>query len=264
MRKTIIKIRCLLSKSVIQCSCMGERSTKEAAEPGESGAESGYKSSSLLARLIHLAACVEPEHSDARILTLRQWLTLGIEQQVEDLRACLGDSNHSLPDILASETLRGLVPPCAMEAERLWFEHGIELVIAIVRGEDQLDRTPDPRIFRILRTIYDDFREDLTVKGLSAELGRSPDHLTRRLQQYTGIGVGRYLKLLRIHGAVRMLSNPLIAIHDIAVALSYSAPGNFARWFERELGTSPAEFRMKTVAFMSETHAAYSPLFRRN
>lgn len=222
--------------------------------PEESPIDDGGGAPPILSRLIELAACAEALQSkfaQERIRTLRQWLALGFGQQTADLRAYLRESGASLKALVSAGTLHDLVPSCAMEAERLWFKSNMEALIAIIRGEDSLQRRPDWRISRILDLAYRNGGASVRLKDLSAELAQSPDHLARRFRSYTGMRMSRYLSLLRMRGALEMLSNPQVTIQEVAFSMGYSAPGSFDRWFQRKFGVSPREFRRQ----LSSGHA---------
>jgi AraC-like DNA-binding protein len=232
---------------------MGERSAKQIAQPWKSAPDGGGGPASILGGLIFLAArAVELKGgpkaniqalSEARVGNLRQWLELSLEEQAADLRTYLCETRQRLAEILAAGTLRGLVPPCAMEAERLWFELNLEVLIAMVRGVEGLGEKPDESILQAVRVAYEYAGGFPNVKAFSAKIGRSADHLSRRFREYTGMGFGRYLQLLRMRVAFEMLRNPRVAIGEIAASLGYGTRGNFIRAFQSGSGMSPGEFR---------------------
>jgi len=233
------------------------------AETGHSPAERGGNTASIFGSLIALACAAErgcgsepPDAhrlSEARVQILRQWLGLGMERQAADLREYLRDRGACVETLLTAQALHDVVPSCALKAERLWFESSVEALIAIIRGEEALRRAPDSRLLCVLRLAYGGWSARLSAKTIATELGRSADHLTRRFRRYTGMPIGRYLKLLRMRAAFDELQRQLTSIHEIAALLGFSTPGNFIRWFRREFGMSPGEFRVEALAFMPGT-----------
>jgi AraC-like DNA-binding protein len=228
----VIKIRDLMAYT-------GERIAKEMARFEESALNGG----SVLGRLVSLAGCAGPDVSEARLRTLRQWLVLGLDQQIADFQAYRRDSSGRAEEMLAGADIREPVPCCAMEAERLWFESELEVVVAVVRAQDRLQERPDPRIQRILDATFDGSGAALNAKDICAELGRSADHLTRRFRAYTEMSLGRYLRLLRLRAAIEMLRCPAVEVKAIAASVGYSGTAAFVRSFRREFGMSPSEFR---------------------
>jgi AraC-like DNA-binding protein len=92
----------------------------------------------------------------------------------------------------------------------------------------------------------------LLARGLSsreavaAELGLSPRHLHRRLQEEGG----RYqaiLDELRSELAHKLLQSDA-GLEDIAGRLGFSNASSFSRWFRQETGLTPQEFRRATLS----------------
>ncbi|HEX5277946.1 MAG TPA: AraC family transcriptional regulator ligand-binding domain-containing protein [Fluviicoccus sp.] len=93
----------------------------------------------------------------------------------------------------------------------------------------------------------------LLARGLSsreavaAELGLSPRHLHRRLQEEGG----RYqaiLDELRSELAHKQLLQSRDGLDDIAARLGFSSAGSFSRWFRQTTGLTPQEFRRATLS----------------
>jgi AraC-like DNA-binding protein len=93
----------------------------------------------------------------------------------------------------------------------------------------------------------------LLARGLSsreavaAELGLSPRHLHRRLQD-EGAHYQAILDELRSELAHKHLLQSRDGLDTIAVRLGFSTAGSFSRWFRQETGMSPLEFRRETVS----------------
>ncbi|KFX27532.1 AraC family transcriptional regulator [Ralstonia solanacearum] len=86
--------------------------------------------------------------------------------------------------------------------------------------------------------------ETLDVARLADVAACSPYHFHRQFSLLFGIGVARYVQLLRLKRAAHQLAYRDDArITDIALACGYEGPEAFARAFRRQSGQSPSAFR---------------------
>jgi len=117
-------------------------------------------------------------------------------------------------------------------------------------GVDQDERVELPADFadslkQTLRAYLVDGYPDIE---LAAELaGTSVRTLQRGLSQYD-LSYSRLIQEARFEAAVQLLADPDIKIIDVAYALGYEDPSNFARAFRQLAGVSPHEFRMQQAA----------------
>lgn len=80
--------------------------------------------------------------------------------------------------------------------------------------------------------------------AMALMLQMSERTLKRRLQE-DGSSFQALLDQVKQQDSMRLLSNPSLAIQQVAQAVGYSDPANFARAFSKWTGTSPREWRGK-------------------
>ncbi|MFJ3304246.1 GlxA family transcriptional regulator [Streptomyces sp. NPDC086549] len=86
---------------------------------------------------------------------------------------------------------------------------------------------------------------DLSVESLAARARLSPRHFARSFQAETGTTPGRYVDLVRLEHARRLLEDTADGIEEISRASGYGTPEAMRRAFVRALGTAPAEYRRR-------------------
>jgi len=87
--------------------------------------------------------------------------------------------------------------------------------------------------------------DDLTVESLAARARLSPRHFARAFQVETGLSPGRYVDLVRLEHARRLLEDTADGVEEISRASGYGTPESMRRAFVKALGTAPAEYRRR-------------------
>ncbi|MFE0514926.1 GlxA family transcriptional regulator, partial [Streptomyces sp. NPDC058964] len=87
--------------------------------------------------------------------------------------------------------------------------------------------------------------DDLSVESLAARARLSPRHFARSFQAETGTTPGRYVDLVRLEHARRLLEDTADGIEEISRASGYGTPEAMRRAFVRTLGSAPAEYRRR-------------------
>lgn len=99
------------------------------------------------------------------------------------------------------------------------------------------------RFRRILEYIEAHLQEDLSVEALSGVAAFSKCHFHRQFSASFGIGVYKYVQLLRLKRASYQLAFREQPVIEVALSSGYEGPEAFARAFRRTFGQSPTEFR---------------------
>ncbi|MGW9069316.1 AraC family transcriptional regulator [Streptomyces yangpuensis] len=82
-----------------------------------------------------------------------------------------------------------------------------------------------------------------SVRECAERLGVTPGHLTRTVRAATGRSPGRLLNEARAYHAQRLLAHTELPVRQVAARVGFADPAYFCRFFRRETGTSPGEFR---------------------
>ena len=90
-------------------------------------------------------------------------------------------------------------------------------------------------------------RLDFSVAWLAANLGCSPDHLSRVFRRRTGKRLIESMHDLRIQRARRLLRGSTMGVAEVAWACGYARPSYFNRAFRARTGKTPREFVVSKI-----------------
>ncbi|MFF9603069.1 AraC family transcriptional regulator [Streptomyces sp. NPDC014684] len=82
-----------------------------------------------------------------------------------------------------------------------------------------------------------------TVRECAERLGVTPGHLTQAVRAATGRSPGRLLIEARVYQAQRLLAHTDLPVRQVAARVGINDPAYFCRFFRRETGTSPGDWR---------------------
>jgi len=95
-----------------------------------------------------------------------------------------------------------------------------------------------------LRALVDAFFRNERLLGFYAEkLGMTVDRLNDHVKRATGVTAGHLIRQRVLSEAKRQLVFTTAPIHDIAAELAFADPSHFARFFRKQTGITPHEFR---------------------
>jgi AraC-like DNA-binding protein len=87
----------------------------------------------------------------------------------------------------------------------------------------------------------------LSVTAIAEVCGVSASHLRRVFKPSVGIGIGAYVKKLRIERARDLLSKRRLSMQQIAFKLGFANGSSFSNAFTREVGMSPRQYRKQSI-----------------
>ena len=115
------------------------------------------------------------------------------------------------------------------------------------------------RFRRVLEHIDQHLEDELTVDGLSAVAAFSKFHFHRQFSELFGMGVYRYVQLVRLKRAAYQLAfRADERIIDVALGAGYESHEAFTRAFKKTVGQTPSEFRERPN--WPAWHAVFQPL----
>jgi AraC-like DNA-binding protein len=82
-----------------------------------------------------------------------------------------------------------------------------------------------------------------SVEACAAELGVSVSHLHDVVKRGTGRAPGRLIRAAQVLEAKRLIAGTDLTIRQVAARTGFTDPAYFCRFFRRETGVSPGEFR---------------------
>ena len=89
------------------------------------------------------------------------------------------------------------------------------------------------------------FRQDLALTDYARELEVTANHLNDMVRAETGRSAGSIVRQRRLLDAQRLLSHSDLTVSEIGYQTGFPDPSYFGRFFRRETGLTPAEFRQQ-------------------
>ncbi len=94
------------------------------------------------------------------------------------------------------------------------------------------------------RYVQEHLGDELTLARVAELLAVSPEHLTRTFRRDFRVSFYRYVLLLRVEEAKRLLWGPAeVPIAAVAAAVGFQSLSHFSRTFRRLTGQTPSSFR---------------------
>ena len=183
----------------------------------------GERSGEALARLKALAA--DPV------------IPFGAATETRRLAALCADlhEEHALAREGYRLAMRGLLALIAIEVARLAASRARTGAVTLTRA--------DPTVESLRRLVEENFRKERTIGFYAEKLAMTADRLNDHVKRATGITVGHLLRQRVLTEAKRQLVFTNLPIHEIAYDLAFFDPSHFARFFRKQTGTTPHEFR---------------------
>jgi AraC-like DNA-binding protein len=87
---------------------------------------------------------------------------------------------------------------------------------------------------------------------LAQTVGLSRPHFFHLFRKQTGMTPATFGSMLRMDLSIQSVSQQEMALQDVALNLGFDSPGNFTRFFARQQGVTPSQYR-HNVQFVSGT-----------
>jgi PAS domain S-box-containing protein len=106
---------------------------------------------------------------------------------------------------------------------------------------------PNDHVQRMLEEIERDYAQPITLRTISATIGRQPAYLGRVFQREVGSSVRDYLTRVRLEHAAELVRDG-VKIEAVALSVGYRSKKNFYQRFKGCYGTTPVRYRTGSVA----------------
>lgn len=98
-------------------------------------------------------------------------------------------------------------------------------------------------IDQICEFIQDNLNDDLSLVRLAELNYFNPTYLSRLFKQERGINLSEYIERCRIKKAMELLRDADLKVREVAASVGYEAAHSFTRFFKKETGMTPQEYR---------------------
>jgi two-component system, response regulator YesN len=85
----------------------------------------------------------------------------------------------------------------------------------------------------------------INLNHVAEEVCLSPKYLSRLFKENSGTGFNEYRLKIKIEKAEKLLKTTDLTVNQIAIQLGYKNPESFIRIFEKSLGQTPTQYRLK-------------------
>ena len=131
--------------------------------------------------------------------------------------------------------MRGLLALIAIEVVRLAASRARTGAVTLA---------PADAMVEVLRRLVEEhFRKERLIRFYADALVMTPDRLNDRVKRATGVTVGHLIRQRVLTEAKRQLVFTGQPIHEISYDLAFADPSHFARFFRKQTGMTPQQFR---------------------
>ncbi|WP_274649505.1 helix-turn-helix domain-containing protein [Paenibacillus humicola] len=141
---------------------------------------------------------------------------------------------------------RGMEAPFEFEA-RLQLLHDYFHEI-IRRTAPKEEASGSPLVPAILAYIHENYRKDLYLEQIAAEMGVTAKYVSKIFKEKTGTNLTDYLSEVRIREAKAMLVETDLKISEIGECVGIPSRATFFRLFKKSEGVSPHDYRKRLAA----------------
>ncbi|MEM8524434.1 MAG: AraC family transcriptional regulator [Bacteroidota bacterium] len=108
-----------------------------------------------------------------------------------------------------------------------------------------VDKSGIPSWVVKLKEILHDDPSNITLQSLSKELGVHPVHISRAVPKYLSVGLGAYIRKVKLSKATNLLLDSNLSLTEIAYQAGFSDQSHFNHVFKFYYKIAPGQFRKK-------------------
>jgi len=126
------------------------------------------------------------------------------------------------------------------------------------------DRAEPVEIWKARTFIHAHSDEELSLTKVAKFVNISPNHLSDKFKEVTGVNFVDYIARTRTEKARELLQNSNSRISEIAFAVGFQSLSQFNRVFKRLTSKSPGEYRAKQIDVADPESSKTPKIFRKN
>lgn len=116
--------------------------------------------------------------------------------------------------------------------------------------EENQIKQQDELVYRICSAIPNSLHEEQLMDKLAEELELSKDYISRKFRERTGIRLNKFITLLKIESAKKLLLSTTTKVYEICELLGFSSVDYFSKLFKEQVGATPSDFRNRNKSHM--------------
>ena len=129
-------------------------------------------------------------------------------------------------------------------ASRLTIEAiGLEMLGRLVRERQPIERDAPHWLQKVIERLHEEYMQPLSVAQIADDIGVSAVRLGRSFRRWKGLSLGDYQRRLRVEHVSNGLSDPEVALAQLALDAGFSDQSHMTRMFKRATGMTPARYR---------------------
>jgi AraC family transcriptional regulator, transcriptional activator of pobA len=101
----------------------------------------------------------------------------------------------------------------------------------------------DATVEALRRLVEEHFRKERLISFYAEKLAITPDRLNDHVKRVSGVTAGHLIRQRVLTEAKRALVFTGQPIHEVSYDLGFADPSHFARFFRKQTGTTPQQFR---------------------
>jgi AraC-like DNA-binding protein len=110
-------------------------------------------------------------------------------------------------------------------------------------GSRNGNRAEPVDIWKARSLIQEHSEGELSLTQVAKAVNISPNHLSEKFKQVTGINFVEYIARTRFEKACGLLHDPKLRVSEIAFAVGFQSLSQFNRVFKKFSGKSPTDYR---------------------
>jgi len=121
----------------------------------------------------------------------------------------------------------------------------IETFDKLIKSKSEISKNTVDVITAVKEYIMTNYSMDISLNDISGRFFINPTYFSGLFKKKTGMTYMKYLTMVRVHKAKKLLDETEMKIYEICEAVGYSDVNHLNRMFEREYGMKPFEYRKK-------------------